>query len=295
MSKKFLVPLDGSKLAEQALPWAELLAEATGSKLELLSCYEPPASVYMLPDFAAPPPVYFDQASQHKEMEQYLHKTRASLPQGLATIKQCEGDAGMAILDRASSGEIEAIVMASHGRGGLGRWLLGSVATKIVRGSKIPVLVVNASTKVPPHPKVERILVPLDGSQLAEIGLEHALEIARAVGAEIRLYQGVPHTPIGNPTLDAAVDFEVVNAQEYLDKVKSRYPEARLSTKVKVAGPTLGIVEESEDCDLVVMSSHGRSGFRRWLLGSIAENVLQAIHKPLLIVYNHEHGGDDES
>lgn len=288
MSKKYLVPLDGSELAEHAIPWAHVLAEKLGKKVELLRCYEPMASIYMLPEFAAPAPVYYDQSAFYKQIDEYLNKKLEDLPVGLADKLRCEGDPGMAILDRCEAGDVEAVVIASHGRGGLGRWLLGSVATKVVRGSKTPVLVINASTDVPTHPVVNRILVPLDGSDLAEYALEKALDLAKAFSAQVVIYQGIPHTPIGHPQLDAAVSLELQNAREYLEEVKGRYPDADISVEAKVAGPTLGIVEEAENCDLIVMSSHGRSGVKRWLLGSIAENVLQAAHKPLLIVYKRE-------
>ena len=246
------------------------------------------ASIYMLPEFAAPAPVYYDQSAFYKQIDEYLDKKLKEMPEGLAEKLRCEGDPGVAILDRAEAGDIEAVVIASHGRGGLGRWLLGSVATKVVRGSTTPVLVVNAITEVPAHPKVNRILVPLDGSDLAEYALEKALDLAHAFSAQVIIYQGVAHTPIGHPQLDAAVALEVENANEYLESVKARYPDADITVSVKIAGPTLGIVEEAESCDLIVMSSHGRSGVKRWLLGSIAENVLQAAHKPLMIVYKRE-------
>ena len=282
--KKYLVPLDGSELGEHAIPWAKLLAEKNGIQIEFLRCYEPLASVYMLPEFA-PPPIYDEQTSVHKQIDEYLERQLLALPKGLATKLSCEGDPAMAILDRAESGEIEAVIMASHGRGGLGRWLLGSVATKVVRGSQIPVFVINANTEFSHHPEIHKILVPLDGSETAEEALPKAVGMAEAFGAEIVLYQGIAHTPIGNPHLDAAVALEVANAKEYLQDVKSRYPGANCSLVAKVAGPSLGIVEQAKNCDLIVMSSHGRSGFKRWLLGSVAEKVLQAANKPLMIVY----------
>jgi nucleotide-binding universal stress UspA family protein len=288
MKKRYLVPLDGSELAEHALPWAELLAGKYDSQVELLQCYEPIASVYLLPDFA-PAPVYDDQSGVSEKLEKYL-KTRAeALPAGMAVTKTCEGDAASAILDRAESGDIEAVVMASHGRGGLGRWLLGSIATKVVRGSRHPVLVVNAQAKVPPTPRIDRILVPLDGSETAEVALSWGASLAKDFGAELKLYRGIAHTPIGHPTLDKAVALEVANAREYLDKIKSRYSDTKITTVAEVAGPKLGILEHANDCDLIVMSSHGLSGVKRWLLGSVAESVLQSADKPLMIVYErHE-------
>jgi nucleotide-binding universal stress UspA family protein len=285
MKKRYLVPLDGSELAEHALPWAKLLAEKHDCQIELLQCYEPIASVYLLPDFA-PPPVYDDQSGVSDEIGKYLKGQVRALPAGMAKITTCEGDAASAILDRSESGEVEAVVMASHGRGGLGRWLLGSIATKVVRGSRLPVLVVNAQTKVPPNPELKRILVPLDGSETAEAALKWAVPLAKDFGAELKLYQGIAHTPIGHPTLDKAVGLEVANATEYLDKIKARYPDIDTSSVAEVSGPNLGILDHADDCDLIVMSSHGLSGVKRWLLGSVAESVLQAADKPLMIVYD---------
>lgn len=284
MNKKLLVPLDGSELAEHAIPWARLLSEKMQLEVELLRCYEPLASVYMLPEFA-PPPVFFDQSAIHAEIDRYLERQSQSFPHGMASALTCEGDPSAAILTRTESGEVAMVVMASHGRGGLGRWLLGSVATKVLRGSQVPVLVFNNTTEVPGTPDLKSILVPLDGSETSEEALPKAIELAAAFNAEVVLYQAVEHTPIGHPKLDAAVAYETANAKEYLEMVKGRYPQSRVRTKVKTAGPGLGIVEQAEKHDLVVMCSHGRSGVRRWLLGSVAENVLQRAHKPLLIVY----------
>ncbi len=113
MTKKYLVPLDGSELGEHALPWAEFLAQKNERKIELLRCYEPLASIYMLPEFAAPSPVYYDQSAFYEQIDNYLETQSKKIPPGLSTKLRCEGDPAMAILDRAESGEIEAIVMAS--------------------------------------------------------------------------------------------------------------------------------------------------------------------------------------
>lgn len=286
--KRFLVPLDGSELAEHALPWATLLAEKFRAQVELLRCYEPLASLYLVPEFAAAAPVYYDQSAFDKQIDEYLEKVMKSIPEGLAVKRRSEGDPGSVIVDRTEEGDIQAVVMASHGRGGLGRWLLGSVATKVVRASRTPVLVVNAGTEVAAVPQLKKILVPLDGSETSEGAISHALTLSELFNAEIVLYQGVAHTPIGHPHLDAAVNLEVQNAREYLESVKQRYPQANLSTLVKVAGPALGIVEAAESCDLIVMNSHGHSGVKRWLLGSVAENVLQTSRRPLMIVYQRD-------
>jgi nucleotide-binding universal stress UspA family protein len=288
MIKKYLVPLDGSALGEHALPWAQALAQKTKMPVELMRCFEPLASVYMMPPFAAAAPSTYDQTAIDEQLDQYLQDQVDKFPQGVAEKARYEGNPASVILERCESGDIEAVVMASHGRGGLGRWLLGSVATKVLRGSRTPVLVINASTDVPEQPELKRILVPLDGSETAEAALEFSVKLARAFGAELRLYQGITFTPIGHPDLDAAVALEVENAKDYLNSFKKRYADVKISVVAKIAGLSLGILKQSADCELVVMSSHGRSGVKRWLLGSVAENILQAIDKPLMIVYGRD-------
>lgn len=293
--KRYLVPLDGSPLGERALPWARLLAETFQREVELLQCYEPLASVYLLPDVAMPAPVYHEQGALHEQMDAYLQSKKALFSEGRTHTTSCEGDPAVALLDRAQSGEVEAIVMSTHGRGGLGRWLLGSVATKVLRGSTVPVLVVNSSTKVAAIPKIRRILVPVDGSKLAEGAVPEAIRIARAFDATIHLYQAIPLTPIGHPAVDAAVACNVENTKEYLQALRDRFPDARIETSVKVTGPKIGIEAEAEGHDLVVLSSHGRSGLKRWVLGSVAEGLLQSLETPMLVVYQREEARRPES
>lgn len=289
MDKRYLVPLDGSPLGEHALPWAKALAQRTGHKVELIRCYEPMAALYMVPEFAAPASVTMDQDAINGHLDEYLAEQVKKFPEGAATASRHEGDPAGVILDQGESDGVVAVIMASHGRGGLGRWLLGSVATKVVRGSQFPVLVVNATAEVAPEPCPKRIMVPLDGSKVAEKALEQAAELARAFDAELLLYQGITFTPIGHPHLDAAINLELQNAKEYLESLKKRFSELNVTTDAKIAGVSTGILERAADCDLVVMSSHGRSGVKRWLLGSVAESILQAIDKPLMVVY----GGDE--
>ena len=286
MMKRYLVPLDGSELAEHALPWAQLLAQKFDAKVELLRCFEPLAAVYMMPEFASPAPVYFDQTAMFEQIDDYLKELAESLPEGLAVKTRCEGDPGTIILERAESEDVEAIVLASHGRGGIGRWLLGSVTTKVVRGGRIPVLVISSHTEVTDSPEFGKILLPLDGSPTSEVAIEKAVELAVAFGAELVLYQGIAHSPITNPAFDSELKLEIANAKKYLEKLGSSHPELRYRVVVDVAGAAKGILKQAEECDLVVMGSHGRSGVQRWLLGSVAEKVIQSATKPVMIVYN---------
>lgn len=253
--------------------------------MELIRCYESLANLYMLPEFASPGVTSLDEGAVTEQLDEYLAEQARKFPADKVATARYEGDPASVILERGKLSEVEAVVMASHGRGGLGRWLLGSVATKVVRGSQFPVLVVNASAQVDENPSPKRILVPLDGSRVAEVALEEGAKLARIFDAELLIYQGITFTPIGHPHLDAAVALELQNAREYLEELKTRFPDINVRVEAKIAGVSTGILEKAADCDLVVMSSHGRSGVKRWLLGSVAERILQEIDKPLMVVY----------
>lgn len=288
MENRYLVPLDGSELAEHAIPWAQAFAEAFEARVELFRCCEPLASVYMLPEFAAPAPVYFDQTAMHKQIDEYLDSVAGTLPKGLTIKTRCEGDATTAILERAESDEVDTVVVASHGRGGIGRWLLGSVTTKVVRGARKPVLVITSSTEECQAPDIKRVLLPLDGSPTSEAAIPKAVEIAKRFRAELVLYRGVNHSLLGDPKVDSAVKLEIGRAQDYLDNVREKYADVTTVTVVDIARPSEGILKQAEECDLIVMSSHGRSGVQRWLLGSVAEKVIQSAKEPVLVVYKRD-------
>lgn len=136
MATKFLVPLDGSELAEESLPVARLLAENAKKQVELLRCYEAPAIGQVRSDPITQISVSESEnaidALHQQHSQEYLQGQAQKFREGTATTLRAKGDAAQAILDRSNSGEIEWVIMSSHGRGGLGRWLLGSVALKIL-------------------------------------------------------------------------------------------------------------------------------------------------------------------
>ena len=286
--KKLLVPLDGSKFSESVLPWARTLSAKLGLGLKLLRCYEPPASVYMMPETMIPEPS-FDVEPERKEMiDDYLRRVKSRQPGGRAEHVCCEGDPALAILKTCEDDEVDGIVMASHGRGGLERWLLGSVATKVLRGSHTPIYLLNSHLGVKVPEKVDNILVCLDGSELSEAAIPHAVKLAIAFEAKITLYQGIEFAHIGNPHLEKAIEYQRANIKEYLESVAAKFTGVTIDTKTRVAGQDLGILEESQLCDILVMSSHGHSGIKRWMVGSTTEKIMQTVPKPLLIVYEAE-------
>lgn len=278
MKTRYLVPLDGSELGEHSLPWAKSFASRTDKRVELLRCHDPLASVYtMAPEFATTiPDVDYD--AYHAEIDEYLATIAKEFDEGVTIVGRREGDAANIILERCESGEIEMVFLTTHGRGGLGRWLLGSVATKVVRGSRRPVFVVNAATEVPDQIKVNKILVPLDGSTTSEIAIPQAIQLSKTFdGAQLTLYRAIPKN---------ARDSERLEADRYLRGLREIHPNTNILTIVdRVQSLNPALTKLAQSYDVVVLSSHGRSGVKRWLLGSVTEKLIQTVNKPLLIVY----------
>lgn len=283
--KTYLIPLDGSKTGESALPWAKFLSEGRETELRLLRCFHPLASVYSYPDFATPPPVPYDLSGFLRDSEKYLKFKAEEYNLDQVTVMVKEGDAASTILEQSEVATVDAVLMSSHGRGGLGRWLLGSVTTKIVRAAKKPVFVFRPENT---DPKLDRILVCLDGSKLAEAALEPALELAQRFGSNLHLFRAVEYTPYPVADVQSALHEEVQKSQAYLQDVASRYPDLSITTEVRPVGIEEGILEAGAGCDLTVISSHGHGGFQRWLLGSVAEKVLHHAKTPILVVFGNE-------
>lgn len=142
MYKRILVPLDGSEVAEAVLPQVQMLAECGGSQIVLLSVVVHPNYDYFIPE---PALANAARENQITESKAYLERMAAKLGEnGLAVRTElCEGPVAEAILDCADSTKADLIAMSTHGRSGIGRWLMGSTAERVVRAAKVPVLLVR--------------------------------------------------------------------------------------------------------------------------------------------------------
>jgi nucleotide-binding universal stress UspA family protein len=147
MYKRILVPLDGSDIAEAVLPQAQMLAECSGAEIVLLSVVVHPHYDYFIPEPALASAAYENVVNETKG---YLERMAAQMSEhGLRVRTElCEGRVAESILDYADSTQADLIAMSTHGRSGIGRWLIGSVAEKVIRAAKVPVLLVR-----PPHTK----------------------------------------------------------------------------------------------------------------------------------------------
>lgn len=294
--RKILVPLDGSILAEQVLPHLQRLATPGETTLVLVTVMDP--THYVVAQGRYLPPNYFTHL--RSSAEAYITKQGRQLEAAGFQVEAyvVEEDAAGGILQAAATAQVDLIAMTTHGRSGFVRWALGSVAERIVSETPLPVFLVREAMALPGD-KLRRLLVPLDGSALAEQALPKAGALAKATGAELLLLQVIQSLDDRNQDLflhkdsaeaQALLTTWQTNAIAYLQqKAQPFQAEGVVCVCKAVTGdvaPTIIATAESEDIDLLVMSTHGRSGLRRWIYGSVANKVLRGVTCPLLMIHN---------
>jgi len=298
MGRRVTVPLDGSRFAEFAISYARLLA-GPDAELDFLSVIEAPAAVGF--------PGYEEVAG--KMLDEYYEHLNARLDEAgvKSTRTILSGAPGKAILKHVAESDSEMIVMATHGRGPLSRVWLGSVADALVRHADVPILLVRPkeddAPELTPASRPESLLVPLDGSDLAERALPSLVHLGLAEGVKLHLVRAVsfphsvaspylPHTLVENRQL---VEEERRQAEAYLDEYAGTLRARGLEVEPDVVLSELiprTVLDQAEmlGADWIAMASHGRGGFERMLLGSIADKVVRGADRPVLIV----RGGDPD-
>jgi nucleotide-binding universal stress UspA family protein len=298
-----LVPLDGSALAEQVLPYVQYLATIRDAQIQLLRSVSDADKEALLAHedvllARGRGPALTRQARERRawqrlttRAESYLAAQATQLSAvGLAVAaKVCTGHPAEMIIQMAVERCSDLIVMATHGYSGVTRWMLGSVANKVVQAASVPILLVRGTA--PPEYRVRRLLVPLDGSALAYQALPFAIELARRCHAEIMLLQAIPPTIGTYPyvVLPAGVrEMLHMQAVRELREVADDLQQRGLTATPLVTGgePAEVIVETAAQrhVDLIVMATHGYSGIRRWALGSVADKVMHAARTPLVMI-----------
>lgn len=278
---KLLVPLDGSTLSARVFPWVKLLCSKCECEVELFRSYMPLVPTVLIPELTAGGRALLSDDAVEERIETYLSEQAAAL-EGLPVTTVCGmGPAADAIIGRGKDADLT--VIASHGESGITRWLLGSTTTKVLRASESSVMVVSATPEGEAKPaKIESILVPLDGSLLAESALPRAAELARRFGAKLTLFESLTYR--GASRLED--DWQVIQARDYLREQAARFPDLKVETHVHKStnGPPIADYANENEIDLVVMSSHGRSGFSSWFVGSVTEGVVQRAGCPVMVV-----------
>jgi nucleotide-binding universal stress UspA family protein len=280
--KTLLVPLDGSELAARALPYAMTLAKAADGKLILLRGVDA-LKMNQLPEQ--------DAAA---ELDAAVERAKAGGVEAEPYLYHLYYDrVGSLIADTARQQQADLIVMSTHGRGGFGRWIYGSVADEVLREAEVPVLLVPAGCEQPwSSDRKPCIVVPLDRSELAEAALGPATELARLLGAGLFLVHVVqlPTYAYGDGYAFSQFDAEaeLTEAREYVEQIAGRLRASGLSVRTwtGVDSPSLAIaaMARAAEADLIVMATHGRGGLARLVLGSVATGTLQRANVPVLVV-----------
>ncbi|HEU0022833.1 MAG TPA: universal stress protein [Dehalococcoidia bacterium] len=301
MYQRILVPLDGSATAEQALPYARLLSTGFKASIELLRVIDGPA--------VGPVDLEHDAVinqlaeSARAQAGEYLANVAGSLRAGgLEVVTSIlEGDPASIIVTESEKAPGTLIAISTHGRSGITRWVMGSVSDKVLHATRAPMLIVRCAEAAPsPGINFSGIIVPLDGSQLAEQVLAPAVAVAKALGLKTTLLRVTPsagdyfrymdYPPADYEDLSKEVDDDAVR---YLDNINRRIKlEGVAQTEERLihgnaAFAITDFVKEIPN-SLVAMTTHGRSGIGRWVMGSVADRVVRHSGGPVLVVRAEE-------
>ncbi|HEU5432998.1 MAG TPA: universal stress protein [Thermomicrobiales bacterium] len=303
MVERILVPLDGSSEAEEAIPYATALLP-DGREAALLRVVPDVESPWTgLRETLAPPPVGADD-SELVAARAALDAVPARFPEARVhwTAEVVRGDPAETIVRFAQSLGADLIVMTTHGRDAVGRVLFGSVADRVARSSAVPVLLARPGVPGAPPAAMtfRRIVAPLDGSEVAETALPVAADLARTLRVPIRLMRvvdpsmtvarlagiGYPGAPISAELCQQALNDVREDARQSLAAAAARLTAEGLQATWTVTdgSPYFAIADATEPGDLLVLSSHGRSGVLRWALGSVAEKLVRTAPAPVVLV-----------
>ncbi len=306
MFHSILVPLDGSSFGEQALPLALSIARRSGAAIELMHVHQ------FVDSFCAeltPMSGPLEEGLRKAEKEYLENAAHRMLATGPARINTffCEGDVATQVRSHAVKINSDLVIMTTHARGALGRIWLGSRADELIRELPMPVLLVHPKENAAGFRddiKLETILVPLDGSTLAEQMLEPATALARLATSTIVLMRVIrpllpSSPPIGmgtfsNVAVHLAQDIDRLQRQleqeafVYLERIAQKLSNADVPVKTQVVvadQPGVGILKEAREigCDLIALETHGRRGLKRMFLGSVADKVLRGSTVPVLL------------
>jgi nucleotide-binding universal stress UspA family protein len=297
MYKKMLIPLDGSRTAEAVLPYARTLARKLNLAVELLGVVDVATLATHVSRGGAR---YFDTIISETVLssEAYLKRIAATFPKANMTYAIEKGRPEEVIVEKAAE-NTTLITMATHGRSGINRVLLGSIAEKVLRAATSPILLVRATEAINTDGEaaLNSVVVPLDGSELAETVLSNVRALAREIGLEVILLRAykVPANIYAAPEDYYPAQYEEIKtelrdeAKHYLEKKAEELKRFGIS-KVSLVTPEglaadeiMALGRKLPD-NLIAMCTHGRSGIKRWALGSVTETVVRHSGDPVLVL-----------
>lgn len=288
MLSRILVPLDGSPLSEGVLVHVRRLLYREDAEVELVQVLSPVAG-------DADDEATARDREVRRRAAEYLDRIRDDLRGAGATARATilAGDPAEEIVARAEEIDASLVAMSTHGRSGLSRWFRGSVAERVLREAKRPLLLANPAGdrgggEKPAEIEFRRILVPLDGSETAARILPLVRALADLYRAEIVILHSPPvtaaaltypewETPVPGPDPDVLV-------RPYRDELVAAGYDVRVVTGVGLPASDILDAVDEQAADLVAMTTHGRTGLSRWIFGSVAEKVLRHCRAPLLVL-----------
>lgn len=293
MFDTILIPLDGSELSERALEPALALARWPHARILLLHVATFPQ--LLLSSGRGEGEVWEEDLKDHVrlEAEDYLRSVEQRFPDYNIDICVGEGDEAGAIVDLAAQEKVGLIVMTTHGRSGISRWLLGSVTERVLQQAPCPVLVIREERPI------RRVLITLDGSACSEQALIPGHELATRLGAELTLLRVFPGDTLRKDEheqlewVEAGLTRRMVGTvrqhlHNYLveQAKKVARPGQHIDTVVLEGSPAATILDFAtvQDFDLIVMATHGHSGLQRWIYGSVTNRVMRHAPCHMMIV-----------
>ena len=298
MYKRILIPLDGSKTAEKVLPYARYLTGRFKIPIELLSVID---ISEMATHLSADKTRFLDPmiTESISGSETYLRGVADTFAGADVKCSVEKGRAEDTIVEKGAADKHVLITMATHGRSGLNRFLLGSIAEKVLRGSVNPLLLVRATEKGKSvgEAAFSQMIVPLDGSELAESLLLMVADIAKELGLAVELFRAyhIPYNLYAGDDAPYALNYDELiadgrdEANEYLEKKVAELKKlgvAKVSSVTAEGFAADEIISRGRKTpdSLFAMCSHGRSGVERWMLGSVTETVVRHSDDPVLVV-----------
>jgi nucleotide-binding universal stress UspA family protein len=290
MFEKILIPLDGSVNAEMVIPYVEEIASTFGSQIIIVSVSDSLSS-----DTRRLHRAYLDVTTEKVQHNLDIMENQKAVPvQSHVLI----GKPAIEILKCAAENDVGLIAMTSRGSSLNGPWLLGDIAAKVLRATTKPSLLVRtpASKAAIQHKKLlKRILVPLDGSELGAAAIPYAKKLGTIENAKLFLYQVLeqidlswlnqPQTFYSMPEDQKS---RKEHALDYLNGIGKRLEDSGIQTSSAVdwGSPSDQIIDyaKTNSIDLIALSTHGRSGIRRWVFGSVTDKILHAGDTAVLVV-----------
>ncbi len=290
MYSNVVVPLDGSEFAERALPWARTIIRRSGGSLRLVHVHVP-LRIPTCSEVIGPrvgERLRQMAADAERQEHEYLQVAGSGLDtdSGVVSTAVLRGPIASSVTDHAATEGATLIVIATHGRPPLDRVRLGSITDDIVRRCQIPVLIIRGEDHALAgrdlDPRIQRVVVPLDGAPRSERALDHAAELAQLFGAEVLLVRVVRPGRRSDVGQRSAAD-------DYLRCVADRLRERGIPAECRStehADVAEGIAHAAAQAGpgIVIMASRYRSGLSRLVLGNVAEELVRMSPVPVLVI-----------